>query len=99
MMTEAGSREAELEREIMRLKEVVAAKPPEDGKTVRVEMNTTADGRPCLIVTAPVYFEEERLGSIIASVMNLWCGVAGELAKKKRLDKIRQKMKTCRLKS
>lgn len=77
------TRIAELELEVSRLKEVVAAKPPESGKAVRVEMNTTPAGTPCLIVTAPVYFEEERLAELIASTMVLWFETAAALAAQK----------------
>lgn len=67
--------------EIARLKEVIAAKSPEDGKSVRVEMNTTPEGKPCLIVTAPVHFDEQRLAETIAGAMNLWTATAEHMAR------------------
>ena len=77
---------AELLLEVERLKQVVAAKPPEDGKSLRVEMNTTPAGKPCLIVTAPIHFDEQRLADTIAGILNVWWAVAEDLATQKKAE-------------
>ena len=74
----------ELLLEVERLKQVVAAKPPEDGKSLRVEMNTTPAGKPCLIVTAPIHFDEQRLADTIAGILNVWWSIAEDLSQQKK---------------
>jgi predicted Ser/Thr protein kinase len=65
--------------EAQRLRDLVEAKPNEDPKAIRIEVSTSAQGLPILVVTADRAFEEERLAQTIAEFLNLLFSVANEL--------------------
>lgn len=73
----------EAEREIERLRACAAAAPLTDGRSCRVSMDLTPEGKPCLIVTAPARWDEAKLGDIIAGTLNLWEKTAQALAEQK----------------
>jgi len=84
----AGHQLIDRDNEIERLKEIVRAQGAEvQAKTIRVEMNTTKEGKPCLIVTDPIG-DEQKLAETVAGAMTLWLSTADALATRKEIERL-----------